>query len=126
MHYSTWHAEQRRNRDQVAEVRGAVEGAPAVEGVPEGQVATSEEKQLLDNVSNRAAARFKIQIIHYENALVQSATYFRVSLACGIIGFGLLVAGVGLAFNAKQGSRRHSHWRRRHPDRRGSNVAVQE
>lgn len=74
-----------------------MKGAPAVEGVPDGQVATSEQKQLLDNVSNRAAARFKIQIIHYENALVQSATYFRVSLACGIIGFGLLLAGVGLA-----------------------------
>jgi hypothetical protein len=96
-----WHAEQRRNRDQVAEVRGAVKGAPAVDGLAEGQVATSEEKQLLDNVSNRAAARFKIQIIHYENALVQSATYFWVSLACGILGFGLLVAGVGLAFDAK-------------------------
>ena len=103
--------EQRRNEDQIAEVRGVIGRVSPVDMSVKQQTPTrrggsrddswgadeSPEQSLMRGVAERTAARFEIQQTHYANALRQSTTYFYFSVAVGIVGFALLAVGVGLA-----------------------------
>jgi hypothetical protein len=103
--------EQRRNEDQIAEVRGVIGRVSPVDMSVKQQTPTrrgglrddswgadeSPEQSLMRGVAERTAARFEIQQTHYANALRQSTTYFYFSVGVGIVGFALLAVGVGLA-----------------------------
>ncbi|MGH2549967.1 MAG: TRADD-N-associated membrane domain-containing protein [Thermomicrobiales bacterium] len=54
------------------------------------------EERILTSMEKRSEARFQIQTEHYANALRQSTSYFYLSMFVGIIGFILLMVGVGL------------------------------
>jgi hypothetical protein len=88
-----------KNRAEVhqmtaAQQVGTMMGAVST-GVPPGAVRP--EQQLLEALEKRSEARFKIQSAHYSNALSQSTIYFFLSIAVGVVGFILIVTGVGLA-----------------------------
>jgi hypothetical protein len=115
--------EQRRNDDQIAQVRGVIgrvspidvfvgadEQTPTrrggatdkewgIDARSPTEAATGEtpDQHLMRGVAERTAARFEIQQTHYANALRQSTTYFYFSLGVGLVGFTLLAAGVGIA-----------------------------
>jgi hypothetical protein len=58
--------------------------------------ALAPEERILTSMEKRSEARFQIQTEHYANALRQSTSYFYLSMFVGIIGFILLLVGVGL------------------------------
>ncbi|OBY30894.1 hypothetical protein ACT18_14945 [Mycolicibacter kumamotonensis] len=56
------------------------------------------EERILASMERRSEARFQIQSEHWASALRQSTSYFYLSMFVGILGFILIVTGVGLAF----------------------------
>lgn len=99
--------EQDQNEKTISEVRGVIRNVSTISAGDlvihsvgtQSPEAISQEKRLLDAVAGRAAARFQIQEAHYSNALRQSTTYFYASVMVGLVGFVLLMTGVGLAFS---------------------------
>src|SRR6478609_9675489 len=97
--------EQRRNEDQIAQVRGVIgrvspidmsvngdQQAPTRRGgstVDGWTTDDAPDQSLMRGVAERTAARFEIQQTHYANALRQSTTYFYFSLGVGLVGFAM-------------------------------------